>query len=592
MKNIWTRDDVRKLQETTPSLQQEVIYLYEWARTCRSYRTISKNDPRLVLDLRCYPHPAIQQELIWNALAVILCHDYYWENVYKYHLVYYPNFLAFLLRNHPSGIPSLRMLREEDIAAFAAEYPTVTHRKNAQRFLVRCRYELRTYFDEKTLFERDVWEIGCFHLPDYRINRNCVMREFSFRDIPSEHNKRLVKRFVEYKLLHTEIAKNTIHSHLQHLKHIVRFLGDCPVEKITPNVMERFLQTMTPASDSANQHLYSLLDFFETGITLGLWTNAPFPIHPFVRPRTYQLRAHRISDFVLQQIFEHLDALPHTVALLFLVLYYTGMRFTEACTIKVNCLHQNQGNYIIRFYQTKMRKECLNPIPQHLYELLLEQQRKLLKSSPDGIWLLPNQNGEPYKSYGFRKQMNRIIEAYHIVEADGQLFHFHSHALRHTFAMRLIQNDIPFATVQKLLHHASPEMTLCYAKIDEATRKKRYLDFCQKIRPRQKPLSGQEKEIDDDMRWMHHVMHQILPNGFCCLPTELGVCPHANACLFCESFYTTKEFLPVLRYQREKICMLERMQGDVPPMMAKAKQRLDELIRPLEGVEEDDAGNG
>ena len=591
MKRIWTRDEVRHLQETTPALQGDVISLYEWGRTCKTHQLLPADDPTFVLDLRAYPHPVIKQELIWESLSKILCQDYYWENVYKNHLVFYPSFLLFLAQKHPNGLPSLQNLRDDDIEAFATQYETETSRKKARHFLLDCRHELRTYFDDKSLFDRDIWEVARFHLPPYRMNRNSVLREFSFAGIPFEHNKVLVKRFIEYKLLHTEISKNTIYTHLRHMQHIACSLGDIPLETMTPGHIEPLLDKLSPSQDVINGHLYTLYDFFETGVALGLWKDVPFSIHPFLRTRAYHFRADRISDFVLQQIFEGLDDLPHTAALLFLVLYYTGMRFTEASTLKIGCIHQNQGSYVLRFYQTKMRKECLNPIPQHLFQLLLEQQHRLLKESCDGGWLLPNSDGDPYKNYGFVKEMNLLISDRHIVEADGTPFRFHSHMLRHTFAMRLIRNDIPFATVQKLLHHASPEMTLWYAQIDEETKKKRYLDFCQKIHPQKKQLPAEEKAVDDDMRWMHHVIHQILPNGFCSLPTELGVCPHANACLFCESFYTTKEFLPVLRYQREKIIMLKRMQETALPKMEMVLDRLNELIHILEGEEENDAGS-
>jgi hypothetical protein len=36
---------------------------------------------------------------------------------------------------------------------------------------------------------------------------------------------------------------------------------------------------------------------------------------------------------------------------------------------------------------------------------------------------------------------------------------------------------------------------------------------------------------------------QTLPNGYCGLPLQ-QTCPHPNACLTCDSFLTTMEFLP------------------------------------------------
>lgn len=260
MKNIWIHDDVRRLQETTPALQQEVISLYEWAKTCRVKRPLSPDDPALILDLRAYPHPVIQQELIWYALSQILCRDIYWENIVKYHLHYYPRFIAFLMKAFPNGLPTLRSLHDEDIARFAAQYPNDTRKKLATIFLRACRHDLCTFFDGRSPFDQDIWELNRFHLPAYRINRNSALKTFSFEGIPSEHNKVLVKRFVEYKLLHTELAKGTIYTHLQHLRAITRLLGATPLEQMTVGCVERLLPELS-AQKAINEHLYTLRDF-------------------------------------------------------------------------------------------------------------------------------------------------------------------------------------------------------------------------------------------------------------------------------------------------------------------------------------------
>lgn len=41
---------------------------------------------------------------------------------------------------------------------------------------------------------------------------------------------------------------------------------------------------------------------------------------------------------------------------------------------------------------------------------------------------------------------------------------------------------------------------------------------------------------------------QTLPNGYCGLPLQRS-CPHPNACLTCDHFLTTEQFLPVHRDQ-------------------------------------------
>ncbi len=44
---------------------------------------------------------------------------------------------------------------------------------------------------------------------------------------------------------------------------------------------------------------------------------------------------------------------------------------------------------------------------------------------------------------------------------------------------------------------------------------------------------------------------QTLPNGYCGLPLQQR-CPHPNACLTCDNFLTTAEFLPLHRDQLER----------------------------------------
>ena len=144
----------------------------------------------------------------------------------------------------------------------------------------------------------------------------------------------------------------------------------------------------------------------------------------------------------------------------------------------------------------------------------------------------------------------------------------------------MVNQNIPFLTIQQLLHHKSPEMTLIYAQINEEKKKKRYLEFCNRIGKKTAFLNEEEKNIDDNLHWMRYMITQTLPNGYCSLPVRLGSCPHANACLFCEKFRTTKEFLPVLKYQLIKTKSLIRML----PQKKEVQNRLFETIRILQSI--------
>jgi integrase/recombinase XerD len=63
-----------------------------------------------------------------------------------------------------------------------------------------------------------------------------------------------------------------------------------------------------------------------------------------------------------------------------------------------------------------------------------------------------------------------------------------------------------------------------------------------------KVVQGEGVPISSDAVWLkRNILAQALPNGVCRLPIQQGECPHANACLTCVHFGTTKKYLPVLK---------------------------------------------
>ena len=124
-------------------------------------------------------------------------------------------------------------------------------------------------------------------------------------------------------------------------------------------------------------------------------------------------------------------------------------------------------------------------------------------------------------------------------------------------------------------------MALCYQSMEEERQKDQYLAFYDLRGRKLDALDEESRAIDDNLLWMRHMIQQTLPNGYCSLPIHVGTCPHANACLSCESFRTTMEFLPVLRYQLVKIERLMQME-DAPAQAGEVAARLQHLITVLE----------
>jgi hypothetical protein len=106
--------------------------------------------------------------------------------------------------------------------------------------------------------------------------------------------------------------------------------------------------------------------------------------------------------------------------------------------------------------------------------------------------------------------------------------------------------------VQKLLGHASPEMTAHYAHIHDSTVRDAF-DHYQQQRVN---IVGGLVAFDPDAptataEWVKHNLSRVrdsLPNGYCGRPPQQD-CPHPNACLTCPDFQTTPEFLDIHRRQ-------------------------------------------
>lgn len=128
----------------------------------------------------------------------------------------------------------------------------------------------------------------------------------------------------------------------------------------------------------------------------------------------------------------------------------------------------------------------------------------------------------------------------------------------------MINSGVPITSVQKYLGHESSEMTIVYAHIHDSTLKS---DFEKLIKNKLygnytscNESNGIDSAISTDMEWFKHNSHKnTLPNGYCLHHPKQGNCPHANICLTCPKFVTTKEHIPILSQQ---LSMVETLIAD------------------------------
>jgi len=159
---------------------------------------------------------------------------------------------------------------------------------------------------------------------------------------------------------------------------------------------------------------------------------------------------------------------------------------------------------------------------------------------------------------------------------------------------------VPQHVIQRLLGHASPEMTATYARLHDTTLREEMERYWRSRVDVEGRLLGFDPEAPTaDAEWLKHNLARVadtLPNGYCGRPPQQD-CPHPNACLTCPDFQTTVQFLPVHRRQAEATReLIDAAETAGHERLAANHRRvlvnLDKIIPALEALEHDGASGG
>jgi integrase len=190
-----------------------------------------------------------------------------------------------------------------------------------------------------------------------------------------------------------------------------------------------------------------------------------------------------IPDYVLEQLFEYLNDLHPDIQPIVWVAFKTGLRISDTLELTQDSLIRLNGKYSI---QTDIEKTYVKghkiPIDEHLANIiavLIHKSKELSNTdnNPDKLIFVRyrgSRKGKPYARAWVQKQLNDFAIKKNITDEMGKIFHFKTHQFRHTYAVKMLNGGADILTVQELLAHASPEMTMRYARLIEDTKCKEF----------------------------------------------------------------------------------------------------------------------
>ncbi|PFL59141.1 transposase [Bacillus cereus] len=388
--------------------------------------------------------------------------------------------------------------------------------KTPQANFLRNTYEKLLYLtDTREEWEKDRWDVRVLN-KKYGISYITSSTHY-YLDFTTIHNdvfKQHFKKYIKTRLLGgKKFSWNSAMNYLKYVKKFLNFISQLEPNWISLNTLtrkhiENYLEHLhyyaknNLKSKNANpkRHIttnLTLVSTFLQAIQRFEYNIAPEKsISRLIYSEDYPKVDKKsdddidyIPDYVLEQLFAHINDLHPDVQPIVWVAYKTGLRIGDTLGLTQDSLIRLNGKYwILTDVEKTYVKDHKVPIDEQLADIvavLIRNSKELSNddNNPDKYIFVRyrgSRKGKPYGQTWVRDKINQLIIRKNITNEMGNVFHFKNHQFRHTYAVKMLNGGADILTVQELLAHASPEMTMRYARLLDDTKRKAFEEVVKK----------------------------------------------------------------------------------------------------------------
>ncbi len=438
-------------------------------------------------------------------------------------------------------------------------------------------------------FAKDIWDVRV--IPGARYMPYSSNHLLNFTQIPLLFRP-VVKHYLRY-LISSDLSQGLCKTTLLGLRTFFNFLEEqaTDVATLTAQDIESYLRylkaTPGPSGKERSQvqrsRCLSILDRFLRYLQRIESPAAPqAPVdkiiwfeHRIPYPTSHYAHIKFIPKLVLDQLDEKLHLLRPKYIPVMLLLRASGWRISDILMLRHDtCLERNERGWFLcgDIHKTRVLGHRV-PVTSEIAAVIQAQRELITKrfSEQDnpqrylfpatthaGTALSHKRAGRPISDRAMRKALKYFMHAHQIRDEDGDIFALKTHAFRHTKAIELLNNGLPLTYVQQWMAHASPEMTLVYARILDETMQRKWEETMSqgviRIGSNGTPAVTKLEELfqgdEVELAYVKANLDAIrLPNGYCFKPKTMD-CPAATTpCYTCRAFVTTPAFLPQLEQE-------------------------------------------
>ncbi len=327
-------------------------------------------------------------------------------------------------------------------------------------------FSRRTLFlaDSDTNWNAGVWYLERFRFDMSRVNASVPIRSISFTKIQIRENRKNLQLYGKYLVGISDMAISNIRTTIGFLTQFLLYMDDRGME-LTELVAEDirdyavYLGTTDIKYSTVNRYIMSIHTFFQF-LQMKKVDVPQFYPEQYLQKGYSEHNDRSVPERTVVQILNALPTFPEHLQLMYLILLCTGIRKSEVCTIKGGAFYKQNGEFWLRIYQPKMRRDKVIPVPSTLLEIVKEYEKK------NGIkveeYIFKNARGNAFNGQTFSNQM---IEECEKRDINCGEYVFRAHDYRHSIATTMHEKGVAIQGIRDYLGHSSENMT------------KQYIDF-------------------------------------------------------------------------------------------------------------------
>ncbi|MDC7796012.1 tyrosine recombinase XerC [Bacillus altitudinis] len=291
--------------------------------------------------------------------------------------------------------------------------------------------------------------------------------------------QRLVHLFIEYLQIEKNYSALTISGYTEAIEEFVRFMNIQGIDGFEEVSYQDTRIYLTEAYEKGltrrtiSKKVSALRSFYKFLLREQLVKENPFLLVSLPK------QDKRIPSFLyeeeLKELFTVSDVntpLGQRNQAILELLYATGMRVSELCSLKESDLDLSMDTVLVHGKGSKQRYVPFGSYAHEALSTYLEDGRQKLKvkgkdRADSHVFL--NQRGAHLTDRGVRFILTELMK-----KASGTL-HIHPHMLRHTFATHLLNEGADLRSVQELLGHSNLSSTQVYTHVSKDSLRKTYM---------------------------------------------------------------------------------------------------------------------